>query len=184
MRADVGSDAALQAARAEDAGGLQGRIDVLVSNAALMTFEPLLQLAPKLRGTRPGAEREPAGLVPAYAALRPAPPPRGGAVVAIPARCTPTKRPLTSCPTRPARGSRGLRAGRGAREIPHTHARINAVAPGAVGPPPAALEQRPNLQSGQEKITGQVGSPRGACRRHFSAFWPRPKPTSSMAPPW
>lgn len=38
-------------------------------------------------------------------------------------------------------------------EIPHTHARINAVVPGAVDRP--MLWSNPNVESGKEKITGQ-----------------------------
>jgi glucose 1-dehydrogenase len=42
-------------------------------------------------------------------------------------------------------------------EIPYTQARINAVAPGAVDTP--MLWSNPNVKSGKEKITGQVGTP-------------------------
>nr|WP_262892684.1 SDR family oxidoreductase [Hymenobacter qilianensis] len=43
------------------------------------------------------------------------------------------------------------------QEIAHTQTRINAVAPGAVDTP--MLWENPNVKSGREKITGQVGSP-------------------------
>ena len=43
------------------------------------------------------------------------------------------------------------------QEIAHTQTRINAVAPGAVDTP--MLWDNPNVKSGREKITAQVGSP-------------------------
>ena len=151
IRADVGRDASLQAAvrKVLDAWG---RIDVLVSNAAMMTFKPLLKLDPK--------EWDEVMNVNLRALFRLTqlclPHMKHGAIVAVSSvhahQTTPNVLPYAASKGAIEAFVRGL-----SLEIPHTHARINAVAPGAVDTP--MLWSNPNVKSGKEKITGQVGTP-------------------------
>ncbi len=151
IRADVGRDAALQAAVRKILAAW-GRIDVLVSNAALMTFEPLLQLDPK--------QWDHVMNVNVRALFRLTqlclPHMQHGAIVAISSvhahETSPNVVPYAASKGAVEAFVRGV-----SQEIPHTQARINAVAPGAVDTP--MLWSNPNIRSGQEKITGQVGTP-------------------------
>ncbi len=151
IRADVGRDAALAVA-VRKVLAAWGRVDVLVSNAALMTFEPLLQLNPK--------QWDHVMNVNVRALFRLCqlclPHMKGGAIVAVSSvhahETTPNVVPYAASKGAVEAFVRGL-----SQEIPHAHARINAVAPGAVDTP--LLWSNPNLKSGKEKITGQVGTP-------------------------
>ena len=151
IRADVGRDASLQAAVRKILVAW-GRIDVLVNNAALMTFEPVLQLDPK--------QWDRVMNVNVRALFRLSqlclPHMQHGAIVAISSvhahETTPNVVAYAASKGAVEAFVRGL-----SREIPHTQARINAVAPGAVDTP--LLWSNPNLKSGQEKIIGQVGTP-------------------------
>ena len=151
VRADVGRDTSLQAAvkKILDAWG---RVDVLVSNAAMMTFKPLLKLDPK--------EWDEVMNVNLRALFRLTqlclPHMKRGSIVADSSvhahQTTPNVVPYAASKGAIEALVRGL-----SLEIPHTHARINAVAPGAVDTP--MLWSNPNVKSGKEKITGQVGTP-------------------------
>jgi glucose 1-dehydrogenase len=151
VRADVGRDASLQAA-VQKILDAWGRVDVLVSNAAMMTFKPLLKLDPK--------EWDEVMNVNLRALFRLTqlclPHMKRGAIVAVSSvhahQTTPNVVPYAASKGAVEAFVRGL-----SLEIPHTHARINAVAPGAVDTP--MLWSNPNVKSGKEKITGQVGTP-------------------------
>lgn len=151
IRADVGRDASLQAA-VQKVLDAWGRVDVLVSNAAMMTFKPLLKLDPK--------EWDEVINVNLRALFRLTqlclPHMKRGAIVAVSSvhahQTTPNVVPYAASKGAVEAFIRGL-----SLEIPHTHARINAVAPGAVDTP--MLWSNPNVKSGKEKITGQVGTP-------------------------
>ncbi|WP_026880403.1 SDR family NAD(P)-dependent oxidoreductase [Hymenobacter norwichensis] len=151
IRADVGRDASLQAA-VQKILDAWGRVDVLVSNAAMMTFKPLLKLDPK--------EWDEVMNVNLRALFRLTqlclPHMKRGAIVAVSSvhahQTTPNVVPYAASKGAVEAFVRGL-----SLEIPHTHARINAVAPGAVDTP--MLWSNPNVKSGKEKITGQVGTP-------------------------
>lgn len=151
IRADVGRDASLQAA-VQKILDAWGRVDVLVSNAAMMTFKPLLKLDPK--------EWDEVINVNLRALFRLTqlclPHMKRGAIVAVSSvhahQTTPNVVPYAASKGAVEAFVRGL-----SLEIPHTHARINAVAPGAVDTP--MLWSNPNVKSGKEKITGQVGTP-------------------------
>ncbi|MBO0358222.1 SDR family oxidoreductase [Hymenobacter sp. BT186] len=151
IRADVGRDASLQAA-VQKILDTWGRVDVLVSNAAMMTFKPLLKLDPK--------EWDEVLNVNLRALFRLTqlclPHMKRGAIVAVSSvhahQTTPNVVPYAASKGAVEAFVRGL-----SLEIPHTHARINAVAPGAVDTP--MLWSNPNVKSGKEKITGQVGTP-------------------------
>ncbi|UOG75401.1 SDR family oxidoreductase [Hymenobacter tibetensis] len=149
--ADIGRDAALQTA-VRKVLDTWGRIDVLVSNAALMTFKPLLKLDPKewdqvMNVNLRGLFRLTQLCLPHM---------KRGAIVAVSSvhahQTTPNVIPYAASKGAIEAFVRGL-----SLEIPHTHARINAVAPGAVDTP--MLWSNPNVKSGKEKITGQVGTP-------------------------
>jgi len=151
IRTDVGRDASLQAA-VHKVLEAWGRVDVLVNNAAMMTFEPLLKLKPK--------QWDEVLNVNLRALFRLSqlclPHMKHGAIVAVSSvhahQTTPNVLPYAASKGATEAFVRGL-----SLEIPHTQARINAVAPGAVDTP--MLWSNPNVISGKEKITGQIGTP-------------------------
>ena len=151
IKTDLAKDAQLVAAVAQTLARF-GRIDVLVNDAAVMTYVPILELNP--------ADWDRVMNVNLRALFRLCqlclPHMRGGAVVAVSsvhaARTTPNVVPYAASKGGLEAFVRGL-----SLEIPYTQARINAVAPGAVETP--MLRANPNVQNGTEKITGQVGTP-------------------------
>lgn len=151
IRTDLNQDKQLVAAVEKTLARFQ-RIDVLISDAALMTYVPILELNP--------ADWDRLMNVNLRALFRLCqlclPHMQGGAVVAVSSvyahRTTPNVVPYATSKGALEAFVRGL-----SLEIPHTQARINAVAPGAVETP--MLRQNPNVQSGTEKITGQIGTP-------------------------
>lgn len=149
--ADVGKDAQLQAIVRKTLARWQ-RVDVLISNAAAMTYVPLLKLPPK--------EWDTLMQVNLRALFRLCqlclPHMKRGSIVAV-SSVHAHQTTANVVPYATSKGAieafvRGL-----SQEIAHTHARINAVAPGAVNTP--MLWDNPNVKSGREKITGQVGQP-------------------------
>ncbi|MFD1467387.1 SDR family NAD(P)-dependent oxidoreductase [Hymenobacter caeli] len=151
IRADVGVDADLVAAVAQALAKWK-RIDVLVNDAAIMTFKPILKMDP--------ADWDLVLNVNLRALFRLCqlclPHMKGGAVVAVSSvhafQTTPNVVPYAASKGGTEAFVRGL-----SLEIPHTHARINAVAPGAVDTP--MLRNNPNIKNGTEQVTGQVGTP-------------------------
>ena len=151
LRTDVGRDASLQAAVRKILAAW-GRIDVVVSNAAMMTFDPILKLDPR--------QWDQVMRVNVRALFRLTqlclPHMQHGAFVVTSSvhahETTPNVVPYAASKGAVEAFVRGL-----SQEIPHTHARINAVAPGAVDTP--LLWSNPNLKSGREKVAGQVGTP-------------------------
>lgn len=150
IRTDVGKDAQLQHAVAKALEKWQ-RIDVLINDAAMMTFTPILQLDPK--------EWDQLMNVNLRALFRLCqlclPHMQGGSIVTISSvhahQTTPNVVPYAASKGAMEAFVRGL-----SLEIPYTQARINAIAPGAVDTP--MLWGNPNVKSGKEKITGQVGT--------------------------
>lgn len=151
IRCDVGKDGDLKRA-VERTLKEWGRIDVLINNAAMMTFDPILKLDPK--------DWDQLMHVNLRALFRLTqlclPHMKGGAIVAVSSvhahQTTPNVIPYAASKGAIEAFVRGL-----SQEIEHTHARVNAVAPGAVDTP--MLWSNPNVKSGEEKITGQVGTP-------------------------
>ncbi|GAA3949672.1 SDR family oxidoreductase [Hymenobacter algoricola] len=151
IRTDVSKDAQLRNAVAKTLARWP-RIDVLINNAAMMTFAPILKLDPK--------EWDHLMSVNVRALFRLCqlclPHMQGGAIVTISSvhamQTTPNVVSYAASKGAMEAFVRGL-----SLEIPHTQARINAVAPGAVDTP--MLWSNPNVKSGKEKITGQVGTP-------------------------
>ncbi|GAA4002119.1 SDR family oxidoreductase [Hymenobacter fastidiosus] len=151
IRTDVGKDAQLRQAVARTLEKWQ-RLDVLINNAAMMTYEPILKLDPK--------EWDLLMTVNVRAFFRLCqlclPHMKGGAIVTVSSvhahQTTPNVVSYAASKGAMEAFVRGL-----SLEIPYTQARINAVAPGAVDTP--MLWGNPNVKSGKEKITGQVGTP-------------------------
>ena len=151
LKTDVGRDADLVRAVERTLAHFQ-RIDVLVNNAAMMTYTPLLETDP--------ADWDHVQRVNIRALFRLCqlclPHMKGGAVVAVSSvhafQTTPNVVPYATSKGAVEAFVRGL-----SLEIPHTQARINAVAPGAVETP--MLRENPNVKNGTEKITGQIGTP-------------------------
>ena len=151
IRADVGKDADLVHA-VETTLARFGRVDILVNDAAMMTFTPLLELDP--------ADWDRVMHVNLRALFRLCqlcvPHMKGGVVVAISSvhasQTTPNVVPYAASKGATEAFVRGL-----SLEIPYTQARIVAVAPGAVETP--MLRSNPNVMNGTEVITGQIGTP-------------------------
>lgn len=151
IKTDVGKDAQLVHA-VEKTLARWGRIDVLVNDAAMMTYTPILTLDP--------ADWDTVFTVNLRSLFRLCqlclPHMQGGAIMAISSvhahQTTPNVVPYAASKGAMEAFVRGL-----SLEIPHTQARINAVAPGAVDTP--MLRNNPNVKSGAEHITGQIGWP-------------------------
>lgn len=151
VKTDLADDAQLVAAVAQTLATWQ-RVDVLISDAGVMTFEPILTLDP--------ADWDRVMHVNLRALFRLCqlclPHMKGGAIVAVSSvhahQTTPNVVPYAASKGGMEAFVRGL-----SLEIPHEQARINAVAPGAVDTP--MLWDNPNVKSGAETITGQIGTP-------------------------
>jgi NAD(P)-dependent dehydrogenase (short-subunit alcohol dehydrogenase family) len=151
IKTDVGRDADLINA-VETTLARFHRIDILINDAAMMTYTPILELDP--------AEWDLVMNVNLRALFRLCqlcvPHMKGGAVVAISSvhafQSTPNVAPYATSKGGLEAFVRGL-----SLEVPYTQARINAVAPGAVETP--MLRNNPNVVDGTEKITGQIGTP-------------------------
>ena len=151
VETDLADDAQLVSA-VEQTLATWKRVDVLISDAGIMTFEPILTLDP--------ADWDRVMHVNLRALFRLCqlclPHMKGGAIVAVSSvhahQTTPNVVPYAASKGAMEAFVRGL-----SLEIPHEQARINAVAPGAVDTP--MLWDNPNVKSGAEKITGQVGTP-------------------------
>lgn len=151
IKTDVGHDADLVHAVETTLARYQ-RIDILINDAAMMTFTPILELDPtdwdRVMNVNLRAFFRLCQLC--------VPQMKGGAVVAVSSvhafQSTPNVAPYATSKGGLEAFVRGL-----SLEVPYTQARINAVAPGAVETP--MLRTNPNVVNGTEKITGQVGTP-------------------------
>lgn len=152
VRADVSSSADVQAAirHALDAWG---RLDVVVNDAAMMTFTPLVDTPEADFDKVLGVNLRSVFLFVKHGVPHM---PKGGAIVNVSSvhahQTTANVVPYAASKGGMEAMTRGLSielAGRGIR--------INCVAPGAVDTP--MLWGNPNVKSGAEKITGAVGKP-------------------------
>ncbi|RSK24578.1 SDR family NAD(P)-dependent oxidoreductase [Hymenobacter metallilatus] len=151
IRVDLGLAAEIEAAMSTVAA-TYGRVDVLVNNAAMMTFKPISELsvdewdlvmAVNLRAVF-------------HLSKLCLPHMRGGAIVNI----SSVHAQETTANVIPYAASKGALEAftRGmSQEYPAAHVRTNCVAPGAVDTP--MLWNNPNVKSGKEKIEGEVGHP-------------------------
>ncbi len=152
VRADVGSSSDIQAA-IKQAVDAWGRLDVIVNDAAMMTFTPLLDTSEE------AFEKVLAvNLLSVFRFCKYGIPhmPKGGAVVNVSSvhahQTTPNVVPYATSKGGMEALTRGLSI-----ELAPRGVRINCVAPGAVDTP--MLWDNPNVKSGAEKVTGAVGKP-------------------------
>jgi glucose 1-dehydrogenase len=152
IRADVSSSADVQAAIGQVVARW-GRLDVIVNDAAMMTFTPLLDTAEAEFAAVLGVNLRAVFLFVKYGVPHM---PNGGAIVNLSSvhahRTTANIVPYAASKGGVEAMTRGLSIELAARGI-----RINCVAPGAVDTP--MLWDNPNVKSGAETITGSVGKP-------------------------
>lgn len=129
-----------------------GRVDVLVNNAAMMTFDTIIDLKVEDWDQLQAVNMRSVFLFCKYCL----PHMKGGAIVNISSvhahQTTPNVVPYAVSKGGMEAFTRGL-----SREIDASHARVNAIAPGAVDTP--MLWNNPNLKSGKEKLEGPIGKP-------------------------
>lgn len=151
-KCDVGDPAQVQAAVAA-ALRQWGQIDVVVNDAAMMTFKPVVELAEEDWDKVLGVNLRSVFLFCKYSA--PHMPP-GSAIVNISSvhahETTRNVVPYASSKGGMEAFTRGF-----AEEIAPQKIRINCVAPGAVNTP--MLWNNPNIKSGIEKVQGAIGEP-------------------------
>ena len=151
-KANVGNSADVRAA-IDQAVKLWGKINVVVNDAAMMTFDPILDLKEedwyKLISVNLGS----VFLFSKYAVPHM---PKGGSIINI-SSVHAHETEATVVPYATSKG--GIEAfTRGfALEMESKKIRVNAIAPGAVNTP--MLWSNPNVKSGAEKIEGAVGEP-------------------------
>lgn len=130
-----------------------GRLDIIVNNAAMMTFQPILHVPDDDWDAVLRVNLKSVFLYCKYGVphLRP-----GSAIVNV---SSVHARETTKNVVPYASSKGGLEAfTRGAsQELADLQIRINCVAPGAVDTP--MLWNNPNIKSGAEKVTGAVGQP-------------------------
>ncbi|HEX8559454.1 MAG TPA: SDR family oxidoreductase [Pyrinomonadaceae bacterium] len=152
QRADVSAPAEARAA-VEAVVARWGRVDVLVNNAAVMTFDPIVSLAEEDWQRLFAVNVFSMFLFCKYAL----PHMRGGAVVNVSSvhahQTVPNVVPYAASKGAVEAFTRGLSA-----ECAESGTRVNCVAPGAVDTP--MLWSNPNLKSGVEKLTGPVADAR------------------------
>jgi glucose 1-dehydrogenase len=129
------------------------RVDVLVNNAAMMTFHPVVELsvqdwdrvlAVNLRG------------VFLFSKLAIPHMPEGSAIVNV-SSVHAHETTVNVAPYAASKGGVEAFTRALSRELVPRHIRVNCVAPGAVDTP--MLWSNPNVKSGREKIQGAVGKP-------------------------
>lgn len=129
-----------------------GKIDVVVNNAAMMTFAPVVDLDPEDWDKVMNVNLRAVFLFTKYCL----PHMQGGAFVNISSvhahQTTPNVVPYAASKGAIEAFTRGM-----SREHLPAQARFNAVAPGAVDTP--MLWSNPNVKSGKEKIEGAIGKP-------------------------
>jgi len=129
-----------------------GRVDVLVNDAAMMTFKPIVDLEIEEWDKVMAVNLRSVFLFCKYCI----PHMNNGAVVNVSSvhahETTPNVLPYAATKGGLEAFTRGL-----SLEYPASQARFNCVAPGAVDTP--MLWNNPNVKSGKEKIEGTIGKP-------------------------
>lgn len=151
-KADVSNSAEVQAA-IKAAVDKWGRIDVIVNDAAMMTFTPILELSDDDWDRVMAVNLRSVFLFCKYGVPHM---PAGSAIVNISSvhahETTKNVVPYASSKGGMEAFTRGF-----SEELAQRKIRINCVAPGAVDTP--MLWSNPNVKSGAEKIQGSVGKP-------------------------
>jgi glucose 1-dehydrogenase len=152
VQCDVGDPSTVQAA-VKAAVDRWGKIDVLVNDAAMMTFTPILDLPDHDWDKVLNVNLRSVFLFCKYSVPHM---PAGSAIVNISSihahQTSPNVVPYASSKGGMEAFTRGF-----SQELASKKIRINCVAPGAVDTP--MLRNNPNIKSGVEKITGAVGKP-------------------------
>jgi len=129
-----------------------GKIDVLVNNAAIMTFKPITELSEDEWDKVMAVNMKSVFLFCKYSL----PYINGGSIVNISSvhyhETTPNVIPYASSKGAMEAFTRGMSI-----EYPADKVRANCVAPGAVDTP--MLWSNPNIKSGVEKVEGKIGKP-------------------------
>jgi glucose 1-dehydrogenase len=150
-KADVSSSPDVQAA-VKAAVERWGRIDVLVNNAAMMSFLPITELPDEAWDKLMAVNLRSVFLFCKYSL----PHMNNGAIVNVSSvhahQTTANVIPYAASKGGMEAFARGL-----SRECPPGKVRVNNVAPGAVNTP--MLWDNPNVKSGKEKIEGEIGEP-------------------------
>jgi len=130
-----------------------GRVDVLVNNAAIMTYTPIVELCEEEWDRVMSVNLRAVFLWCKYALPHMA---AGGAIVNVSSvhahETTPNVVPYAASKGGLEAFTRGL-----SRELGDRGPRVNSVVPGAVDTP--LLRMNPNLTSGAERLDGAVGTP-------------------------
>lgn len=129
-----------------------GKIDVLVNDAALMTFDPIEELSLADWDRVMAVNLRPVFLFTKLCL----PYMKGGAIVNI-SSVHAHETTANVVPYATTKGGMEAFCRALSQEIGPEKARINCVAPGAVNTP--MLWNNPNVKSGREKVEGQVGQP-------------------------
>jgi NAD(P)-dependent dehydrogenase (short-subunit alcohol dehydrogenase family) len=150
-KADVGNADQVRAA-VDAAMKRWGRIDVVVNDAAMMTFKPIVELDVEEWDRVMWVNLRSVFLFSKFAL----PHMRGGSIINISSvhahETTENVVPYATSKGGIEAFVRGL-----SRETAKAKVRINAVAPGAVDTP--MLWSNPNVKSGKEEVTGAIGEP-------------------------
>jgi glucose 1-dehydrogenase len=152
VRCDVGDPAQVRAA-IQAAVGRWGRLDVLVNDAAIMTFQPVVDLPEADWDKVLAVNLRSIFLFSKYAV--PHMPP-GGAIVNI-SSVHAHESEIGVAPYAASKGAMEAFSRVLALELEKKKIRVNCVAPGAVNTP--MLWNNPNVKSGREQIRGAVGEP-------------------------
>jgi glucose 1-dehydrogenase len=151
IRTDVSQSQEVQSA-VHQAVAAWGKIDVLVNNAAIMTFKPILELSEEEWDKVMAVNMKSVFMLCKYSL----PYINGGAIVNISSvhyhETTPNVIPYATSKGAMEAFTRGMSI-----EYPSDQVRINCVAPGAVDTP--MLWSNPNIKSGLEKVEGKIGRP-------------------------
>jgi glucose 1-dehydrogenase len=151
LKVDVGHENEIIDA-VKSTGDRCGRVDVLVNNAAMMTFKKIIDLTVEEWNQVLSVNLRSVFLFCKYAI----PLMQGGAIVNVSSvhahESSPNVIPYACSKAAMEAFTRGV-----SLEYPITQVRINCVAPGAVDTP--MLWNNPNIKSGAEKIEGAVGKP-------------------------
>lgn len=149
--ADVGVPAQIRAA-VQAALDAWGKVDVLVNSAAIMTFEPVVDLDEAAWDQLMAVNLRAVFLFCKHAL----PHMSGGAIVNVSSvhafQTTANVAPYAASKGGMEAFTRALSIEAAARQV-----RVNSVAPGAVDTP--MLWDNPNVKSGKEQVGGQVGQP-------------------------
>ncbi len=151
IHCNVGDEAAIQKT-VDAAVATWGKVDVLVNNAAMMTFKKITDLSAEEWDAVMGVNMRSVFLFCKYCI----PHMKGGAVVNI-SSVHAHETTANVIPYASSKGAMEAFARGASQEYPASHVRFNCIAPGTVNTP--MLWNNPNVKSGVEKPTGAIAQP-------------------------